>query len=214
MQTTLLIYVVIWVLIVVPLVGFNVKRTYVKRYPDKPKIRWGYCAFLAGLSLLLSLFLFGAYQVTISSRYELAAERCIDIHAEYLAGKIDYDEYMDRARACRTPEADTTDFDNELSSENGIATSGIRFQISSWIIPKYYQDDDAFPKTDVIDANNPVYVLYLMDDHSKQTYYTLRMIKESDGWKIDYQAPATEAQIKAAKSALPSQVNGQWFTVG
>jgi len=37
--------------------------------------------------------------------------------------------------------------------------------------------------------------------------------EDDGGWKIAYHAPATDEQVKAAQTTLPSQVNGQWFYI-
>ena len=212
MQTAKMIYLVMWVLLAAPLIGFNIKRMSEKKLAVKRRIKWGFVLFIAALIVFISIFLFYAYKVTLDTRYELAAERYIDTHAEYLTGKLSYQEYLEKTAPLIASTANTSEFEEKLASYDGLPVKEVRFQISSWIIPKYYQDNAAFPKTNVIDANNPVFVLYLFDDTSTKTYYLIEMVwKDEDGWKIAYHAPATKEQLAAGKTALPSEINGKWF---
>ena len=223
MQTAKFVYILMWALFIVPLIGFNVKRLSVKKYGEKRSIKWGFIAFLTALCVFISVFLLFAYKMTVDTRYELAAERYIDLHAEYVTGQLTYDEYITQSGSMQTPDADTAAFTSTIANIQDSAKESIRFQIGNWIIPKYFQDDENFPKTEVIDANNPVFVVYLLDTGSPDTitddkttleYYLIEMVWSDDGgWKIAYHAPATDAQLKSANDSLPSLINGKWLTV-
>jgi hypothetical protein len=184
-----------------------------KKFGMKRRVKWGAVIILASITILISGFLLYAYRVTVETRYELAAERYIDLHAEYATGRITYDQFLENSAPMLTTGADTGAIQTQLSSTVP-NKQAVRFQIGSWIIPKYYQGSDIFPKIDVIDANNPVFLLYLFDDGHSQKYYLLEMVwNDNGGWKIAYHAPATDAQYAAEKSTLPSLVNGKWFVV-
>jgi len=222
MQTTKFIYLIMWAFFIVPLLGFNIKRLSAKKYGEKRKIKWGFIAFVAVLAAFITVFLVFAYNMTINTRYELAAERYVDLHAQYATGKLTYDEYISKSSLLQTPDADTEAFTATLKDTGSSPKESVRFQIGNWIIPKYYKDNENFPKVEAIDAENPVFVLYLIDGgsllsasvESNQFYYLLEMVWNDDGgWKIAYQAPATEEQLAAAKSSLPSEINGKWFTI-
>ena len=213
MQTTILIYLVIWVLLIVPLLGFNIKRMSEKKFGMKRRIKWGAVIIFASMTILISGFLLYAYKVTVETRYELAAERYIDLHAEYAVGQITYDQFLEKSVPMLTTNADTTAIKAQLSSTVS-NKQAVRFQIGSWITPKHYQADGIFPETEAIDANNPVFLIYLFDDGYSQTYYLIEMVwNDNGGWKIAYHAPATDAQYIAEQSTMPSLVNGKWFTV-
>jgi len=214
MQTAIWVYLTIWVLVIVPLICFNIKRMSVKEIGTKRRIKWHVIAILAASVVLVSGFLYYAYTVTLTTRYELYAERYIDLRADYATGKISFDEYVSQSAPLLTADADISAVTKELSASEGTHLQTVRFQISSWIIPKYYENSDIFPKTTVIDANNPVYVLYLFDNGSTQTYYLIEMVwNDNGGWKIAYHAAATTEQVAAGKSALPSPINGKWFSI-
>ena len=223
MQTTKFIYLIMWAIFIAPLIAFNIKRMSEKKYGEKRKIKWAFVSFIVCLTVLISAFLGYAYKVTVDTRYELAAERYIDLHAEYLTGKLTYDAYIAKSTPLLTSDADVTALTEDLSAKQGTVKDSVRFQISSWIIPKYYKDDENFPKTQVIDSENPVFVVYLIDEGSPETvsddaatqfYYLTEMVwSDNGGWKIAYDAPATDAQLTSAKSSLPSQINGKWFAV-
>lgn len=214
MRTTFIVYLVIWTMIVLPLLAIGIRRVIVRRIGEKTKIRWGIAAAFLVAIIGVTAFILTAYQVTVTSRYELAAERYVDLHAEFVAGLRTKEAYQAEIDSLRAPGAAPESFslfDEEVFA-TPVSNNAIRFQISSWIIPKYYADDPVFPETTVIDENNPVFVIYLLENGTDQTYYLLRMQEDTDGWKITYQAKATQDQIKAAQSALPSQKNGQWFS--
>lgn len=213
MQTAKFVYLIMWALIVLPLFGFNVKRLSERKFGEKRKIKWPFIAFMTVLMAFVTIFLISAYRVTLDTRYELAAERYIDLHAEYITGQIEYDEYISQSTPLLEEGADTAGFTDSLAALDK-REDIVRFQISSWITPKYYQDEESFPKVEVIDANNPVFVIYLIDDGTAQTYYLIEMVWHDDGgWKIAYQASATKEQFDAGEKALPSQINGKWFSV-
>jgi len=222
MQTTKFIYLIIWAFFIVPLLGFNIKRLSAKKYGEKRKIKRGFIAFVAVLAAFITVFLVFAYNMTINTRYELAAERYVDLHAQYATGKLTYDEYISKSSLLQTPDADTAAFTDTLKDTGSSPKESVRFQIGNWITSKYYQEYKSFPKVEAIDSENPVFVLYLLDegspltvadDESTQFYYLIEMVWNDDGgWKIAYQAPATLEQRTSAKSSLPSQINGKWFT--
>lgn len=213
MQTTKIIYLAMLILLVVPLIGFNLKRMSVKSFGEKRRIKWGIVIFIAALTLVVSGFLFAAYKVTVDTRYELAAERYIDLHAEYVTGQISYDEFLAASAPMRTADADTAKLEAELSTGTDVKKA-VRYQISSWITPKYYPTYESFPVVEVLGSENPVFLLYRFDDASDITYYLIEMVRnDQDGWQIAYHAQATDAQYEDAKSVLPSEKNGKWFYI-
>ena len=223
MQTAKFIYILMWALFIVPLIGFNVKRFSVKKYGEKRSIKWGFIAFLTALCVFISVFLLFAYKMTVDTRYELAAEKYIDLHAEYVTGQLTYDEYITQSGSMRTADADTGAISQELANIQDTSKESVRFQIGNWITPKYFQDDENFPKTEVIDDDNPVFLVYLLDMGSPDTvsddettlkYYLIEMVWSDDGgWEIAYHAPATDEQLESAKKNLPSLINGKWFDI-
>lgn len=214
MQTTKLIYLAMWLLLVVPLIGFNIKRMSIKPFGDKRRVKWAITLFVAFVAIFISAFLFFAYKVTIETRYELAAERYIDLHAEYVTGQLTYDEYINATAPMRTKDADTSDLKNQLDS-SGLSVSKVRFQIGSWITPKYYGTYSSFPKVESLGDENPVFLLYRFDDESAEfSYYLIEMVwNDAEGWKIAYHARATDAQYKEGKSVLPTELNGKWYNI-
>jgi len=214
MQTAKMIYLTMLILLIVPLIGFNIKRMSVKQLGAKRRIKWGVVIVIAVMTIFITGFLFAAYKVTIDTRYELAAERYIDLHAEYVTGQITYDEYITKTAPMRTADADTDNLKGELATADGTAKKAVRFQISSWIIPKYFTDFPALPAVTVIDNENPVFLLYRFDDASAVSYYLIEMVwNNADGWKIAYHIKASEAQVKKGESNLPSIKNGKWFYI-
>ncbi len=215
MQTTLIIYVALWILIALPLGILFVRKMFLRKIGEKPRLRPGVLAVGVLGVAIVTAFLAASYAYTVESRYELAVERYVNLHAQYRVGLLSDDAY----RAATTPVRGTNPEDpgfaafDETLFAAGADSASVRFQTSSWIIPKYFSDNDAFPNTLIIDENNPVFVIYLLDDGTTQTYYTLRLQRVDTAWQVTYQAETTDEQLEAAQSALPSQKNGQWFTV-
>ena len=215
MQTTRVIYLVIWGMFLIPLLALGIRHMFIRRIGEKTRIKTGVVIITAAVAIGLSVFLYAAYETTLTSRYELAAERYIELHAHYVLGIRDDVSYQKEVNLLRSADGDQDSFAafDEQLRKDVTASDKIRFQISSWITPKYYKDDPAFPETAIIKDDNPVFIVYLFEEETEQTYYMLRMEQQESGWKITYQGLASEEQIQAAQSALPSQKNGQWFTI-
>ena len=75
------------------------------------------------------------------------------------------------------------------------------------------RDGVAFPQTEVLGDENPVYLLYRMETGGEQELYLVRMVMTEEGWKYDYFSLATEEQISAMNRHLPSERNGKWYVV-
>lgn len=186
MQTAKLIYISILALVVIPLIA------------------------------IVSCFLFFSYQATMNNHYEIAAERYGRLEAEYLSGMLDIDAFMKDSQALRVSAFEESGLRERLQTQLLPGTTMVRYQISDWIIPKYYAEEDAFPVTQVTGDNNPVFILLRFDlGGGEYTYELIRMTadKTQSNWIIDYHGPATEEQLKIGGYALPSEKNGQWFEV-
>ena len=140
MQTTKLIYISMLVLFLVPLFGFRIKRMTVKKVREKRRIKWVSVALTLLLAVLIGGFLYASYQTTVSTRYELAAERYIDLHGEYATGQISKDEFQRKIAPVLTKDADISAFTDAIAAE-GQDAGAVRFQIGSRILPKYYTSD-------------------------------------------------------------------------
>ncbi len=216
MQTAKLIYLSILALVVIPLIAFNMKRIIIRKPGEKARFQWLPAALISGLIVMVSVFLLLSYRATISNRYEIAAERYGRLEAQYLSGTMDVDTYMEDSRSLRVPSYEENGLRERLRTELLPGTVHARFQISDWIIPKYYAEETAFPATLVIADNNPVYILLRFDLGGEEyTYELIRMVADANqaNWKIDYHGPATAEQVKIAGYALPSHKNGQWFEI-
>lgn len=214
MQTVKMIYLVMLILLIVPLIGFNIKRMTVKQLGAKRRIKWGVVIVIAVLTIFIGGFLFAAYKVTVDTRYELAAERYIDLHAEYVTGQITYDEYIAKTAPMRTTDADTGTLKDVLATADGTTKKAVRFQIGSWIIPKYFSDIPSLPAVEVLGSENPVFIFYRFDDASDVSNYLIEMVwSDTGGWKIAYHVKASYTQPDNANTNLPSLMNGKWFYI-
>lgn len=216
MQTAKLIYISILALVVIPLIAFNLKRIFTRKPGEKMRFQLLPASIMIALIAIASCFLFFSYQATINNRYEIAAERYGRLEAKYLSGMLDIDAYMEDSKVLRITTFDESGLRERLQTLLLPGTGKVRFQISDWIIPKYYAKEDAFPETQVTGDNNPVFILLRFDlGDGEYTYELIRMTADENqsNWKIDYHGPATEEQVKIGGYALPSEKNGQWFNV-
>ena len=213
MQTAKMIYIAIWLMLVLPVVGFNLKRMFPKSLSGKRRLVWGYMGFVVALVALVSVFLFRAYQVTLNTRYEIFAERYITEQCEYITQQIDFEQYKSDTADMRLDTSSVDSLENELIPSGGTSTV-IRFQISGRILPSTYANTDVFPTVDAIDSENPIFIMYVLDDAKEQTYYLVELIQNEDGsWCVGYNAKATEAQIDIADNSMPSMKNGKWYYI-
>jgi hypothetical protein len=216
MQTTLYVYLIMWTMIVLPLLVFNVKRMSVKPFGERRRPKWGFISFVVVFIVLVSAFLFSAYTYTLKARYELAAERYISLHAEYITGQMSYEEYIAKTKDLRTFNADTSHLQDELALDSKSNPKSVKFQIGDWIIPKYYLENDLYPDTTMIDDDNPVFLWYRINDAESSTIFLIKMVwKDANGWQITYHARATEEQANTSevKNSLPSLINGKWYRI-
>lgn len=216
MQTTLYVYLIMWTMIVLPLLVFNVKRMSIKRLGEKRRPKWGFISFVAVFIVLVSVFLYSAYTYTIKARYELAAERYISLHAEYITGQITYEAFLAKTSDLRTSDADTSHLQDELALSNDATPKSVQFQIGNWITPKYYLENDLYPDTTPIDEQNPVFLWYRMNDAESSTIYLIEFVwSDTNGWQVAHHARATEEQANTSevKNSLPSLINGKWYRI-
>ena len=210
MQATQTFYIVVCLLTVVPLILFNIPKIFVKKPPEPLEIHWIRAIVIMAISVLIITFSVTAYTATLNERYEIALENAATHHAKVLTGEdADWDAYKSFLMAHGT-EGIAASFD-AMKLDEANCTDKVSFQLSSWCIPKYWQEEDGFEKTDVIDAENPVYVMYLLDYNGKQQYIAIRMVNTEDGWRYDWIGNATEQQQQIIK--MPTQKNGKWYTI-
>ena len=169
MKTTLTVYIVMWLLVVVPLICFNIRKIVAKQPQDHSvRIRWKTLILVSVTAVLATCFLFAAYQITIQTRYEIASERFINEHCDYLLGNSTQEQFLSKTAALTTQEYQETFDQMEFGSYQ--SANEVRFQIGDWIIPKYYQDEGVFPPTEILDDENPVYLVYRLEADGQTSY--------------------------------------------
>lgn len=210
MQATLMFYIVVGVLTIVPLLAFNVKRVFVCKKPEPMKINWVRGVVILLLTALIGLFLFSAYNATLHERYEIALERVATEHAELVLGKQDAEAFKQFVT-----ENGTDGVKASLASMNfGTPANNaeVRFQLSMQCVPKYWEGVEGFEQVPVLGAENPVYLMYLLEYDGAQQYYAIRLVNDEErGWLYDWIGEASEQQQTVIK--MPTQKNGKWYSV-
>ncbi len=210
MKTTLMIYILMGFLFLVPLIGFNIRKIWVKKTPDP--IRFNLSRFIVILLLcaLIVAFLMVAYQQTMKNRPEIAAEKLAIEHGDVLMGQQDWEDFKAFVKENGTENvAAVLDEMEPLQSVDGLTS--ISLQISKWCTPKYWKEDENFEQVEILSDENPVYMMYMMQIGGEDVYYAFRMVETEDGWKYDWFGEANEGQRK--KIEMPSRKNGKWYTL-
>lgn len=217
MKTTLIVYILIGALFLVPLFLFNIRRIFVRKPPAPMKINGGRAAFVLLFSAFLVFFLVNAYHVTISSRYEIIAEKIADMHAQMRMGQISVEEFQtfvkDNGTELVGESLEHMDFSDETNQAAGPKL--VRFQLGNRMTPNYWEKDDAFPKAKILGDESPIYLLYKMEQGSDTRFYTLRLRQIDGGWQYDWLGNATQEQIDSMNKGryLPNEKNGKWYIV-
>lgn len=216
MQTTKFIYIMMGVLFILPLIGFNIKRIITRRPDRSLRIKWPFLGFIVAFSVLLITFLAIAYQTTLFIRYEIAAERYINYHAEYATGQISLEEYIAATDKLRVEPLEAGQAENLLALA-GAPTKAVRFQFSDSILPEAYKDWAELPTIDLVDKENPIWIIYSIDNAKTQQYYLICLRwSETEGWKILEHVLAPEDfqnALPGIKPYIPNAKNGKWFYV-
>lgn len=214
MKTTLIVYIVIGVLFIVPLILFNLRRIFVRKPPAPMKINWGRAAFVVLLSGFLAFFLVCSYNTTIASRYEIATEKIADMHAQMLTEQVSADEFRTFVTENGTELVGESLENADLTDLPG-GQEEVRFQLGNRMTPRYWEDEDAFPHTEVLGDESPVYLMYKLEAGGETRFYTIRLRQVDGGWKYDWFGNATQEQIDAMDSGryLPNAQNGKWYMV-
>ncbi len=209
MKATLILYIVMGCLFVIPLVLFNIRKIWVRKPPNPVQFKWGRCTFVVLFSAFIVFFLVCAYRSTMANRYEIPTEKLATKHAQMITGEISLTEFrqfvVDNGTESVAASFDATDWSAFSSADE------VRFQFSNWYIPRYWEGEEGFEGVEVLGDENPVYLQYLLQVGEQQAYYVLRLRNTEEGWKYDWVGNATEEHSDVIK--MPSQINGKWYTV-
>ncbi len=209
MKTTLAIYITMGVLLVAPLILFNIRKIWVKKPPDPVRFKPGRFTFITLATAFIVVFLVTAYQQTLKNRYEIAIERVAEQHAEAIVGNQSMEEFKAFVKEHGTDKVAASLETAEFPDYGDVSEA--RFQLSKWCIPKYWVDKEAFEQVETLGDENPVYIMYRITADDRQDFFALRMVNTEDGWKYDWFGNPTEEQRKIIKE--PNEKNGKWFVV-
>lgn len=215
MKTTLLIYIAMGILFVVPLILFNIKKIWVRKPPNPVKFKLSRFIVITVLSVFILTFLITAYNETLKNRYEICAERMAEKQAEVIVGKCSISDFRNYVIKNGTDNV-AASFDAATFSQYP-GVSSVKFQFTSSITPNIWKDKDYFEQVPVADnEDSPIYVLYMIQSGDTQDFYMIRLVSTASGWKYDWVGNETDTQKQKLNSSqsfkLPND-NGKWFTV-
>ncbi len=209
MKTTLMVFILMGVLFIVPLILFNIRKIWVKKPPDPVKFKPVRFTVITLLSVFIVVFLVTAYHATINNRYEIAIERLAQQHAEAIVGNQSMDDFRTFLTANGTERMEDSVAEMEFPDYGDVSEA--KFQLSNWCIPKYWTEKGGFEQVEVLGDENPVYILYRMTAGDRNDLILVRMVKTEDGWKYDAIDTPTKEQIGVIKE--PKEKTGKWYTV-
>lgn len=209
MNTTLMIYVVIGVLTVVPLLLYNIRKIWVKNPPEPVRFRPARCVVIVLIAAFIVTFLTCAYQATLRNRYEISLQNLATQHARLLTGQQSETEFR---RFIEENGTDAVSASLEQADLMAVGTADtVEFQLSSACRPQIWQGKEGFEQAEVESSDNPLYLMYRLKAGEKQAFYALRLRQTGDGWKYDWFGEANEQQQKTIE--MPTELNGKWYTV-
>ncbi len=209
MKNTMIVYIAMGLLTVVPLILFNIRKIWVRRPPEPLKFRpIRFCVILLLCAALIG-FLVLSYNTTLENRYEIALERLAEKHGEMLKGSASAEELRAFVLEHGTGQV-AESFDAATLGAEG-SGNAVRFQLSDRSLPKYWTDVPEFDQPSQVEAENPIYVMYVLESNGELQYFAVRMTMTDEGWKYDWFGNANEQHQKIIK--MPTLKNGKWYTV-
>lgn len=208
MHTTLYIYIAIGVLTLVPLIGFNIRKIWVRRPPEPVRFKPMRCGVIVLLSALIAAFLIGGYQSTLRNRGEVALEMLAEQHARVLIGQSTPQELRAYLVEHGTDQVGAS-FD-QLDIQAGQAEEA-RFQRSALCLPQLWEGKDGYEGVVPHSEEDPVYAMYRLQAGGQTGYYVVRMTRTDAGWKFDWFGTREDGRDSAIR--MPTEENGKWYTI-
>lgn len=212
MGTTNIVFIVLWVMTVLPLVLFNINKIIVKKDDGNRAIKVPRLIVIVTLTLIISFVLLGTYNVTIDYQPKLVSDRFINTLTadSFENAKEDFDPLLHK------------DMDSQALEDmyNAIPHKGGRFQVGERVLAKYFHDREDFPSDNVSEGQEDVVCVILRVDKTgegKSDTYTHHIIRlrlvDDIRWKIDgYMEVSEEALIYAERYALIKKEHaGTWY---
>lgn len=208
MKTTLMIYIAMGVLTVVPLLLYNIRKIWVKKPPEPVKFNPVRCVVIVAIAAFIVTFLVNSYHATLRNRYEIATERVAQLHAEVLTGQKTEQDFWD---FLKENGSSTLQQDAAVDLLAPGQADSVQFMLSSACRPQLWQGKDGFEQVTTQSNESPLYLMYRIKSDGKASYYALRLVQTDDGWQYDWFGVASENQQNTIE--IPSELNGKWYTV-
>lgn len=216
MKTTLIFYIILALLIILPLVLLNLRKFKIRRPGEKPRANKPRIITIGVLSVLIALFLGGLYQFTLSYQPMLAAERyCMQL-GQLLNGSITREEFnaatADEASYDPEKKAAVEQLLNSLPQD----AQNLRFQLGNEITPKYYESEtDYFTEVTDRDDEMPVYIIADFDGLDDITGFTLLIRRTEYRCYIEDIYPTTPEALEYAqtKKLMRGENVAEWFSI-
>jgi hypothetical protein len=212
-QTAKLVFTIMILLIVLPVIGFNLKSFVItvpgekKRYN---KVRIGVVALAV---VLITWFCISLYYFTIDFQPLLVAERYSSSFNQAAQGKIKYEEFEKWTKALASDGiANAAQFIEEAKE---MAAKGGRFQLGEEMLPRHYIRAEIFPVPEGVGEydSSPIYMFQIFEFGGQKVHYLLLMELRGNEWKIIDQVKATQEQVEYAEknNFIKAEQTSKWF---
>lgn len=213
MQTAKLVFTLLTFLIVLPIIGFNLKSFVItvpgerKRYN---KVRIGVVALAV---LLITWFCISLYFFTLDYQPLLVAERYSTPFNRAAQGKISYEEFEKQTKTL-APDG-IANAASLIEEAKGMAAKSSRYQLGEEMLPRHYIKAETFQVPEGVKEyhTSPIYMFQHFEFDGQKVYYLLLMELRGNEWKIIDQMKASKEQVEYAEKSnfIKAEQTSKWF---
>lgn len=208
MATAKIVFILLWMVFILPLIFFNIGKMYRKKEGEKPRLNIPVVTSIAILAILITLILLNTYNITIDYQPVLVADRFVNT-----LSTAEYEEAEKSFKKIVVNESIEDDINEIFSS---VPEKGGRYQIGSIIRAKYFYDKEFFPSENVKENQSDVVcVMVRIDNNNPQyDYFIIRMRKtDKIKWRVDAVMRANEESVSYAKKydLISTEHSGTWY---
>lgn len=187
MKAARIVYIGLLLITVLPLIGFNLKRIFIRKEGEKKRLSIPRAGLLAAGAVALTIFILSMYSYTLTHQPQLLTEQyATGLFTNANSGSAEMLQKQTQDIVYGQP-AEQETFPELFAKLKEYSIT--RYQIGEYIRPKYFSGNELFPEVAEADKA-PEQSLYLFvrveDSQGKDGRYNLivRLLMTDDGWRI------------------------------
>ncbi|MHB1314877.1 MAG: hypothetical protein ACYCX2_05240 [Christensenellales bacterium] len=220
MLTATLFYIALTLMLVCPLVLFNIKK-FKKKEPGKsPRPNIFRILTVFALSVLIIVFMYSLCLFSYGYQALLVGERYMNEFGRLRTGSVSREEFYENT-------ADLAAYDQQKYGDLVIFIASVpadaasfSYQLSDEVLPKYFENEPAIfkevAKNESAEEEAETIYLFINGKTDADEAYLVLMRRENYQWKVEDFYPTTQEAIEYAKGAnrfLRGDKVVKWFTV-